>query len=259
MYLNNKYTKTYYSIINRASQRTLDGYTETHHIIPKSLGGEDTLDNLVALTPREHFLCHWLLTKMVKGKRKQWSMVNALGFMMWAENDNQERYNVNARLYEQLKQKHSKMKSWAMSGERNPQYGKKWSEDRKQAFKEIRAKQAPMSEEAREKIRQSRLGKKWSDEYKRKMSEVKKGTQVGELNNMYGKTHSDETRRKMSEAMRGKKQDPEVVARRAASQRGQKRPTKVCPHCNKTAAVNTYARWHGDNCRQARPVVGYNN
>lgn len=42
MYLNNKYTNTYNSIVNRASQRILDGYTETHHIIPKSLGGPDT-------------------------------------------------------------------------------------------------------------------------------------------------------------------------------------------------------------------------
>ena len=248
MYLSNKYTETYYNIVNRASQRTLDGYTETHHIIPRSLGGEDTQENLVVLTAREHFLCHWLLTKMVDNNRDQWSMINALGFMMWAENDNQQRYKVNARLYEQLKRKHSEAKSWAMTGERNGMYGKKWSEERKQAFKEQRAKQAPMSDEAREKIRQSKLGKSRDKETKRKISESKKGTQVGSLNNMYGKTHSDETRRKISEAMSGKKQDPEVVARRAAAQRGKKRPTLTCPHCDKTVAVNTYARWHGDRC-----------
>ena len=245
MYLNNKYTNTYNSIVNRASQRILDGYTETHHIIPRSLGGEDTPDNLVVLTPREHFICHWLLTKMVDNKRDQWSMINALGFMIWAENDNQERYKVNARLYEQLKQKHSDMKSWAMTGERNPQYGKKWSEERKQAFKEQRAKQAPMSEEAREKIRQSRLGKTWTDEQKKIMGERRSGQPAWNK----GVGHSEETRRKISEAMSGKKQDPEVVARRAASLRGKKRPTKECPHCGKTSAVNTYARWHGDNCK----------
>ena len=249
MYLNNKYTNTYNSIVNRASQRILDGYTETHHIIPKSLGGPDIPDNLVVLTPREHFLCHWLLTKMVKGKRKQWSMINALGFMMWAENSNQERYKVNARLYEQLKQKHSDMKSWAMTGERNPQYGKKWSEERKQAFKEQRAKQVPMSEEAREKIKSSKLGKPRDEETKRKISETKKGTQVGDLNNMYGKTHSEETRRKISEAAKGRKYSAETIEKRAAKLRGRKRPTKECPHCGKTCAVNTYARWHGDNCK----------
>jgi hypothetical protein len=186
---------------------------------------------------------------MVKGKRKQWSMINALGFMMWAENSNQERYKVNARLYEQLKQKHSDMKSWAMTGERNPQYGKKWSEERKQAFKEQRAKQVPMSEEAREKIKSSKLGKPRDEETKRKISETKKGTQVGDLNNMYGKTHSEETRRKISEAAKGRKYSAETIEKRAAKLRGRKRPTKECPHCGKTCAVNTYARWHGDNCK----------
>jgi len=249
MYLNNKYTKTYYNIVNRASQRTLDGYTETHHIIPKSLGGEDTQENLVVLTAREHFLCHWLLTKMVKGKRKQWSMINALGMMMWSENDNQQRYKINARLYEQLKRKHSEAKSWAMTGERNPQYGKKWSEERKQAFKEKRAKQAPMSDEAREKIRQSKLGKSRDEETKRKISESKKGTQIGKLNNMYGKTHSVETRRKQSDAAKGRKYSKETIEKRAAKIRGKKRPTKTCPYCNSTVAVNTYARWHGDRCK----------
>ena len=249
MYLNNKYTKTYYNIVNRASQRTLDGYTETHHIIPKSLGGEDTQENLVVLTAREHFLCHWLLTRMVENKRDQWSMINALGFMMWAENDNQQRYKVNARLYEQLKQKHSDMKSWVMTGERNGMYGKKHSEETIERMKEYQQNRPPMSEEAREKIRQSRLGKKWDDEYKKRMSKIKKRQNAGENNPMYGKTHSEETRRKQSDAAKGRKYSKETIEKRAAKIRGKKRPTRTCPYCNSTVAVNTYARWHGDRCK----------
>jgi len=249
MYLNNKYTKTYYNIVNRASQRTLDGYTETHHIIPKSLGGEDTQKNLVVLTAREHFLCHWLLTRMVDNKRDQWSMINALGFMMWVENNNQKRYKVNARLYEQLKRKHSEAKSWALSGERNGMYGKKHSEETIERMKEYQQNRPPMSEEAREKIRQSKLGKARDEETKRKISESKKGTQVGENNPMYGKTHSNETRRKQSEAAKRRKYSAETIEKRAAKIRGKKRPTRTCPHCGSTVAVNTYARWHGANCR----------
>jgi hypothetical protein len=250
MYLNNKYTNTYNSIVNRASQRILDGYTETHHIIPRSLGGPDTPDNLVVLTPREHFLCHWLLTKMVKGKRKQWSMINALGFMMWAENDNQERYKVNARLYEQLKQKHSDMKSWAMTGERNSMYGKNHSKETIDRMKEYQQNRPPMSEETREKIRQSRLGKTWTDEQKKIMGERRSGQPAWNK----GVGHSEETRRKMSEAAKGRKYSAETIEKRAASQRGKKRPTKECPHCGKTSAVNTYARWHGDNCSSINTV-----
>lgn len=65
MYLQNKYTYWYYSIIDKARSRTIAGYFEKHHIVPKCLGGNDTEENLINLTPKEHFLCHWLLTKMV--------------------------------------------------------------------------------------------------------------------------------------------------------------------------------------------------
>ena len=31
--------------------------------------------------------------------------------------------------------------------------------------------------------------------------------------------------------------------------RGLKRDKKECPHCNRHVSVNTYPRWHGDNCK----------
>lgn len=55
----------------------MNGYFETHHIIPRSLGGDDSSSNLVDLTYREHFLAHWLLTKMFEGLNKR-KMVYAL-------------------------------------------------------------------------------------------------------------------------------------------------------------------------------------
>jgi 5-methylcytosine-specific restriction endonuclease McrA len=66
MYLQNKYTSVYNSIIARAKSRELpkEIYTENHHIIPKSLGGSNSKNNLVKLTAREHRLCHLLLPKM---------------------------------------------------------------------------------------------------------------------------------------------------------------------------------------------------
>src|ERR1039457_2377926 len=70
---NNKYRRWYIQICERAMLRTsskrdaknLYEYIETHHIIPKSfqLGGERDKSNLTHLTPREHYLCHILLTK----------------------------------------------------------------------------------------------------------------------------------------------------------------------------------------------------
>ena len=52
IFIENKYTRYYYSIIDRAKNRSITGYTENHHIIPKSLGGTNQKHNLVKLTAK---------------------------------------------------------------------------------------------------------------------------------------------------------------------------------------------------------------
>ena len=91
----------YYTIINRAKSRVLDDYTEKHHIIPKSLGGNNSKDNLVCLTAREHFICHRLLVKMTEDQSK-YKMMKAAD-MMRIKNKSQNRYKINSRTYEILK------------------------------------------------------------------------------------------------------------------------------------------------------------
>lgn len=68
IFIDNKYTKTYFNIIIRAKSRILTGYTEKHHIIPECFyieskrgstigtlsGNPDDVSNLVELTAREH-------------------------------------------------------------------------------------------------------------------------------------------------------------------------------------------------------------
>lgn len=102
LFIDNKYTKWYISLINKAKHRTIDGYTEQHHIIPKSLNGTDDADNLVALTPREHFICHLLLTKMVSGNAK-YKMSFALHMMSVAKNIGEGRYVPNSRTYDLIR------------------------------------------------------------------------------------------------------------------------------------------------------------
>lgn len=58
------YKRIYNELIYRGKVRTLDGYKETHHILPKCLGGGDSKENLVELTAREHFIAHQLLHKI---------------------------------------------------------------------------------------------------------------------------------------------------------------------------------------------------
>ncbi|QGF20538.1 putative homing endonuclease [Klebsiella phage UPM 2146] len=58
------YNKIYNSLINKAKMRSLKGYHEKHHVIPKCLGGSNDTSNLVKLTPEEHYVAHLLLIKI---------------------------------------------------------------------------------------------------------------------------------------------------------------------------------------------------
>lgn len=77
MFNQTKYTSLYYKIVTKAKnenrKKSKNLYFESHHMMPRSLGGDNSKSNLVLLTAREHYLCHWLLTKMVikpKDKKK---------------------------------------------------------------------------------------------------------------------------------------------------------------------------------------------
>jgi hypothetical protein len=72
----NKYRRWYNLIVAKAKSlartKKKDGpYFERHHILPKSMGGSDHQKNLVLLTAKEHFICHWLLTKCTSGMARR--------------------------------------------------------------------------------------------------------------------------------------------------------------------------------------------
>ena len=108
LFIDNKYTHWYYKIVNKAKSRNISGYTERHHIIPKSFGGSNKKENLVSLTPREHYICHLLLTKMVSGTYRA-KMIYALSLI-------KSKVNHNSSLYEKLKIEGNKARSKRMSG-----------------------------------------------------------------------------------------------------------------------------------------------
>ena len=63
------YKKLYNLLITKAQRRNrVVGYFEVHHILPKSLGGLNTSDNLVKLTAREHFIAHKLLFNIYRNR-----------------------------------------------------------------------------------------------------------------------------------------------------------------------------------------------
>lgn len=113
------YQKIYDQIIDRAKHRKLEGYKEKHHIIPKCMGGKNTKDNLVELTPEEHYVCHQLLVKMYP---KHHGLVNAANQMTSGSNNHQR----NNKLYGWLRRKLSDTMSKSQTGKNNSQFGKFW-------------------------------------------------------------------------------------------------------------------------------------
>ena len=91
-----------------------------------------------------------------------------------------------------------------------------------------------------------RYGKEVSEETRRKISEAKKGKQVAHNK---GVPMTDEQKQKLSEKMKGRKVDPDVLARRVASQTGQTRTKLYCEHCKRDIAQGWFYR-HGNACAQ---------
>ena len=63
---------------------------------------------------------------------------------------------------------------------------------------------------------------------------------------------SEETRKKIGDKIRGRKQTDKEKEKRRVANLGKTRTKKQCQHCQQSVAVNGYARWHGNNCKQAK-------
>ena len=243
----NKYKK-WYSQITQNGKTSKDEGDERHHIVPRSLGGNDDPQNIAFITPREHFICHWLLTKIYHGGEDHWKMINAFR-MMRAENPNQQRYStkVTSRVYENLKREYSILQSERMTGENNPMWGKTHSDEARRLISEKNTGKKLSEEQIARQVdaQTGRKRKPFSDEWKAKMSVSK----LGENNNRYGVTVSEDTKQKIREKATGRKQSAETIQKKADAIRGKAKPKKLCSHCDQMIAVNTYARWHGSNCR----------
>lgn len=250
----NKYTKWYNQIIDRAKGRVLEPPFERHHIKPRSLGGTNDKENIAFITPREHFVCHWLLIKMTTGE-EYYKMLNALR-MMRAENLGQKRYKtkITSRVYESIKLEYARLQSKKVRGANNPMYGDKFfrSDEGKERQRNaiLGENNGAKQEEARQKITDSKLGKKrapFSEEWRERMAKKKQG----ENNPRHGVKITEETRLKMRDKALGRKQSAETIAKKIAATQGKKRQKLLCPHCQQMIAVNVYPRWHGDRCALA--------
>lgn len=146
------YQRIHDAIIDRARNRTLQGYRERHHVIPRCLGGTDKSANLVELTAREHFVVHKLLVEIYPDNK---SLHDAVWCMIHLVNENHIRdYVVSNREYEYFKVIRSENMSKLQQGH-------------------------IVSKLTRDKISKTLTGRQLSDETKQKISSSRKLKKLG--------------------------------------------------------------------------------
>jgi hypothetical protein len=179
MFIKNKYTKWYFSLIENAKNRILNEneYYEKHHIIPKSIGGTNEKQNLILLTAREHFVCHLLLLKMVELLSQKRSMAYAI-FSMGISHNGKRKKIISSREFELAR----KIAKEYVSGENNNFYGKGYL---------LSGNKNPMYK----KPCYYNMSKSKKQQWKNNIS---KGV-MGEKNPFYGKFHSKEVKKMLSE------------------------------------------------------------
>jgi len=87
------YIELYSKLIENARNRSVPNLIEMHHITPKCMGGTNAEDNLIALTPKEHYVAHHLLYKIHINSEFKHKLAFAW-FCMSRNNHNQERIHV---------------------------------------------------------------------------------------------------------------------------------------------------------------------
>lgn len=244
MFLDNKYTKWYYNIINRAKVNPYINNGETHHIIPNSFfikttgrskpgwleGDPDHPDNLVNLSIREHRLCHLLLIKMTTGIAKKKMLLAAKLILETRET----RYGLSkGKMYEAIKlQWIENHKKTEVSKETRTKIstalkGKKHTKEHKENNRQAQLKREPCSEETRQKLKQIMTGRVFTEEWKENQrkawltrppitEETREKMRLAAVNR---KPASDETRKKISEAGKKRTQSPESIEKMLKTRR----------------------------------------
>ncbi len=226
-YIESKYSRTYFKIIKRAleSNRSKEtGTYESHHIQPVSLLGHKGKVNRVLLTPKEHFICHLLLIKMVSGADKM-KMSKAI----WQMKSRSQFHTFSGKMYEKIRLIFSQYQG-KISKQRwsNPEYkdniikkqiGRKNTEETKILMSESakhRHKNKPLSREVRERIKEQLVGRKLSTEH---IEAIRKSS-IGIL--------KPGTSKKL---------------------KGRSKEKIECPYCGKIGGKPPMMRYHFENCK----------
>jgi len=179
------YLKIYDQLMeSRKARGAPEGYSEKHHIIPKSMGGSNRAENIVRLTPREHLFAHKMLAHG-HNTRGMW-----FAYLTMCSPTSLSARGVRSGLRDYQK---ARSVYGQKCKENHPFKGKKFSEEHKRKALENRTllygPDHPM------------WGKTHTKESKIKMSKSNKRLS-GKDHPMWKRTHTPEARKRISENMK---------------------------------------------------------
>lgn len=221
--LNNKYYRWYLSICGKAQQRgwtkkSTENYVEYHHIIPNSVGGSRKKENMVYLTGKEHYICHWLLCFCYEGIAKN-KMIYAFNGMNNQRNNHQIKRYSSSSGYEFAK-KQFKKTIQQIKGKDHHAFGKKQTEET-QNKKRAKLKGIPLAQSTKDKMKLN--AKKRCES----IIELERLRSMAASYGMLGKHLSQEAKEKIRQ-----KNSMEYI----------------CPYCNKKGKGPIMFKWHFENC-----------
>ena len=212
MFKSNKYLNIYFSLVEKRIKNPFCGnLKEIHHIIPKSLGGKNTHDNLVTFSAREHYIAHRILVKITEGDRRI-KMVHALWGMSNRLINNKEHEYLTSRKYEEARKLFIEIAGSHLKGR---SYEEIYGKEKAITLKKQRANS----------VSKHRKGKTWEE--------------------IFGEEKAQWMRSKVStgsEKRKGKKQTKETRDKISNSSIGKIYSKVICPHCSRSVGSNNIKR-----------------
>lgn len=204
--------------------------TEEHHILPESMEGSNESSNLIRLTPRQHYIAHWMLWKAYKSKE----MTAAFFSMCNQNNQYQHReYRINSKVYEQLRVEFINSISASTT--------ELWKND---DYRE-KHRLTNLSEYTKS-LRSQKATELWlNNDYRTKSVAARRAAWAE------GRVQRDHSKCGVKGELNPAKR-PEVRAKNTGENHYSKRDgyTKPsCPHCGIVSTPTNIKRWHGDNCK----------
>lgn len=192
------YHAHYRKLIDRAKFRVLVGYAERHHIVPRCMGGDNAVENLVWLTAEEHYCAHLLLVKMFPGHHR---LVHAAHMMTVSRLPGR----FGNKGYGWLRRKNAEAISISMKGKKRAPFTSEHI-----ARLTLANKARKHTAEQHEKIAAKRRGTKMSDETRAKMAVARLGNK-----NRLGIKHDQATKERIAASLLGKRRGPMSADHRA--------------------------------------------